>query len=121
MEGGPEAVAGAAEMPADGGGVEAGVDAGEENDEVSGSEVRDELVVCCEELGLGRFPGSGQFTIHKRRLWRTFAGIQKRKGTVAILRSPGLLLSEGAILVDQDLGAAHAAEEKLDIVAVYVV
>src|SRR6266403_2260232 len=45
VEGGPEAVAGAAEVAADGGGVEAGIDAGEENDEVFGDEIRDELVV----------------------------------------------------------------------------
>ncbi len=60
MEGGPEAVAGAAEVAADGGGVEAGVDAGEEDDEVFGDEIRDELVVRGEELGFGGFPGSGQ-------------------------------------------------------------
>ena len=60
VEGGPEAVAGAAEVAADGGGVEAGVDPGEEDDEVFGDEIRDELVARGEELGLGGFPGSGQ-------------------------------------------------------------
>ena len=51
MEGGPEAVAGAAEVVADGGSVEAWVDAGEEDNEVLGDEIRDELVVRGEELG----------------------------------------------------------------------
>src|SRR5258707_1152125 len=59
MEGGPEAVAGAAEVAADGGGVEAGVDAGEEDDEVLGGEIGDELVARGEELGFGGFPGGG--------------------------------------------------------------
>ena len=57
VEGGPEAVAGAAEVTADGGCVKAGVDAGEENDEVFGDEIRDALVVRGEELGFGGFPG----------------------------------------------------------------
>ena len=57
MEGGPEAVAGAAEVAADGGGVEAGVDAGEEDDEIFGDKVRNELVGRSEKLGLGGFPG----------------------------------------------------------------
>ena len=57
VEGGPEAVAGAAEVAADGGRVEAGVDAGEEDDEVFGDEIRDLLVARGEELGFGRFPG----------------------------------------------------------------
>ena len=65
VEGGPEAVAGAAEVAADGGGVEAGVDAGEEDDEVFGGEIRDELVVRGEELGFGGFPGGGQCPIHR--------------------------------------------------------
>ena len=65
MEGGPEAVAGAAEVAADGGGVEAGVDAGEEDDEVFGGEIRDELVVRGEELGFGGFPGGEQCPIHR--------------------------------------------------------
>ena len=65
MEGGPEAVAGAAEVVADGGGVEAGVDAGEEDDEVFGDEIRDELVVRGEELGFGGFPRGGQCPIHR--------------------------------------------------------
>ena len=48
-------------MAADGGGVEAGVDAGEEDDEVFGDEIRDALVVRGEELGLGGFPGVGNW------------------------------------------------------------
>ena len=64
VEGGPEAVAGAAEMVADGGGVEAGVDAGEEDDEVFGGKIRDDPVVRGEEIGFGGFPGGGQYPIH---------------------------------------------------------
>jgi hypothetical protein len=41
VKGGPEAIARAAEMVADGGGVEAGVDAHEEDDQVFGHEIRD--------------------------------------------------------------------------------
>ena len=51
VEGGPEAVAGAAEVAADGGGVETGVDAGEEDDKVFGGEIRDDA--CCARRGLG--------------------------------------------------------------------
>ncbi len=51
VEGGPEAVAGPAEVAADGGGVEAGVDAGEEDDEVFGDEIRD--AACCVRRGAG--------------------------------------------------------------------
>jgi hypothetical protein len=65
VEGGPEAIAWAAEVAADGGRVEAGVDAGEEDDEVFGDKIRDELVVRGEKLGLGRFPGGGQCPIHR--------------------------------------------------------
>lgn len=57
MESRPEAVTRAAEMVADGGGVESGVDAGEEDDEVFGGEIWDEFVVRGEELGFGGFPG----------------------------------------------------------------
>jgi hypothetical protein len=64
VEGGPEAVAGAAEVMADGGGVEAGVDAGEEDDEVFGGKIRDDHVVRGEELSFGGFPGGGQCPIH---------------------------------------------------------
>ncbi len=65
VKGGPEAVAGAAKVVADGGGVEAGVDAGEEDDEVFGGEIRDELVVRSEELGFGGLPGGGQCPNHR--------------------------------------------------------
>jgi hypothetical protein len=64
VKGSPEAIAGAAEMAADRGRVEAGVDAGKEYHEVFGDEIRDELVVRREELGLRGFPGSRQFPIH---------------------------------------------------------
>jgi hypothetical protein len=57
-------------VAADGGGVETGIDAGEEDDEVLGDEIRDELVVCGEELGFGGFPGGGQCPIHKATLAR---------------------------------------------------
>ena len=52
-------------MAADGGGLEAGVDAGEEDDEVLGDEIRDELVARRKELGFGGFPGGGQCPIHR--------------------------------------------------------
>jgi hypothetical protein len=58
VKGRPEAIARAAEMAADGGGVEAGVDAHEEDDEVFGREIRDELVARGEDLGFTGFPGS---------------------------------------------------------------
>ncbi len=58
MEGWPEAVAWAAEVAADRGGIEAWVDAGKEDDEVFGGEIRDVLVVRGQELGFGGFPGS---------------------------------------------------------------
>ena len=51
-------------MAADGGGVEAGVDARKEDDEVFGDEIRDALVVRGEELGFGGFPRGGQCPIH---------------------------------------------------------
>jgi len=56
----PKAVAGAAKVPADGGGVEAGVDAGEENDEVFCCQIRDDLVARGKDLGFAGFPGSAQ-------------------------------------------------------------
>jgi hypothetical protein len=65
VEGGPEAVAGSAEVAADGGGVEAGVDAGEENDEVFGDEIGNELIVRGEDLGFGWFPGGGQCSSYR--------------------------------------------------------
>ena len=47
-------------MAAAGGGVQAGVDASEEDDEVFSDEVRDALVVRGEELGFGvGFQGVG--------------------------------------------------------------
>ena len=65
VKSGPEAVAGAAEVVADGSGVEAGVDAGEQHDEVFGDEIRDKLVVRGEELGLGGLPGGGHRPVHR--------------------------------------------------------
>ena len=65
VEGRPEAVAGAAEVAANGRGVETGVDAREEDDEVFGGEIRDELAVRGQELGFGRSPGDGQCPIHR--------------------------------------------------------
>jgi len=63
VEGGPEAVAGAAEVVTDGRGVEAGIDADEEDDEVFGGKIRDDPVVRGEELGFGGLPGGGQCPI----------------------------------------------------------
>ena len=60
VKGGPEAIARAAEVVADGGGVEAGVDTHEEDDEVFACEIRDELVARGEDLGFAGFPGSDQ-------------------------------------------------------------
>jgi hypothetical protein len=65
MKGGPEAIARAAEMVADGNGVEAGVDAHEEDDEVFGHEIRDELVARGEDLGFAGFPGRDQCPMHR--------------------------------------------------------
>lgn len=65
VECGPEAVAGPAEVSADGGGVEARVDAGEKDDEVLGDEIRHALVVSSEQLGLGRFPRLRNSAFHR--------------------------------------------------------
>lgn len=64
VESGPEAVARAAEVSADGGCIEAGVDAGEENDEVFGDEIRDALVDRCKELGFRGFPKNRRWLFH---------------------------------------------------------
>jgi len=64
VERGPEAVAGAAEVAADGGGVEPRIDACEEDDEVLGDEIGDALGVRGEELGFGGLPGRRQNPIH---------------------------------------------------------
>ena len=61
----PEAIARAAEVAADGGGVEAGVDAREEDDEVFGRDIRDVLVARGEDLGFAGFPGCDQCPIHR--------------------------------------------------------
>ena len=63
LEGRPEAVAGAAEVPADSRGVQPGVDAGEEDDEVLGDKIRDDLVVRGEDLGFGGFPRCRQLCL----------------------------------------------------------
>ena len=59
MECGPEAVAGAAEVAADRGGVEARVDAGKEDDQVVGDEIRDGLVGAARSWALVGFQGVG--------------------------------------------------------------
>jgi len=64
VKGGPEAIARPAEVAADGGGVEARVDTREENDEVFGRKVRDDLVARGEDLGFAGFPGSDQCPMH---------------------------------------------------------
>lgn len=63
VKGGPETVSQSAEVMADGGRVEARVDANKENDEVLGGEIRDEFVVRSEQLGFGGFPRGGQCPI----------------------------------------------------------
>ena len=65
VKGGPEAITRAAEVVADGGGVEAGVDAREEDDEIFGCEIWDELVARGEDLGFAGFPGSDQCPMHR--------------------------------------------------------
>jgi hypothetical protein len=60
VKGRPEAIARAAEVAADGGGVEPGVDAGEENDQVFCCQIRDDLVARSKDLGFAGFPGSAQ-------------------------------------------------------------
>ena len=59
VKGGPEAVAGAAEVAADRGGVEAGVDAGEEDDEVFGGEIRYAPLCAARSWALVGFQGVG--------------------------------------------------------------
>jgi hypothetical protein len=65
VQGGPEAVAGPAEVAADGGGVEARVDASEEDDEIFGDEIGDALILRRGQLGLGGFPGSERGSLHR--------------------------------------------------------
>jgi hypothetical protein len=65
VKSGPEAIARAAEVAADGGGVEAGVDAREEDDEVFGRKIRDDLVTRGENLGFAGFPGNDQCPMHR--------------------------------------------------------
>jgi hypothetical protein len=62
---GPEAVTWAAEVVADGGSVEAGVDAREEDNEVLRDEIRNELVVRGQKLRFGGFPWGGQCPLHR--------------------------------------------------------
>ena len=71
MEGGPKAVAGSAEVTADNGCIEPGVNAGKENDEVFSDEVRDEFVARGEELGLGGFLGRGHCAFHNTHAIRS--------------------------------------------------
>jgi hypothetical protein len=54
---GPKAVPRPTEMATNGGGVEARVDANEQNDQVFRDKIGDTLVVCSEELRLRGFPG----------------------------------------------------------------
>ena len=64
VQGWPEPIARPAEMVADGRGVEAGIDAREENDEVFGGNIWNDLIAGRENLSLAGFPGNGQFSIH---------------------------------------------------------
>jgi hypothetical protein len=65
---GPEAVTGAPEVVADGGGVESRVNACENDDEVFGGEIRDNLLARGEELSFGGFPRSGRSPFQRRPL-----------------------------------------------------
>ena len=56
-------------MVADGGGVEPGVDACEEDDEVFCGKIRDDHAVRGEELGFGGLPRGGQCLIHSAASW----------------------------------------------------
>jgi len=68
VHGRPETVARACEMVADGRGVEAGVDADEEDVEIGADEVGDGFGVGILELLFGRFPGLGHGGAHCRRI-----------------------------------------------------
>ena len=59
MESGPEAVSGAAEVTADGGCVQARVDAGEENDGSLGNEIRETLLSEARSWAFEGFQGVG--------------------------------------------------------------
>ncbi|MGH7194771.1 MAG: hypothetical protein ACREJM_14725, partial [Candidatus Saccharimonadales bacterium] len=65
VKGGPEAIARATEVVADGGRVEAGVNAREEDDEVFGREIRDKLVARRKDLGFAGFPWGIQCPMHR--------------------------------------------------------
>jgi len=64
IEGRPKAVARTTEMVADGGGIEAGIDADKQDDEVFRDEIGDELVVRSLNLGLGGLPECRQCPVH---------------------------------------------------------
>src|SRR5271155_2948973 len=66
VESGPEPVARSAKVAPDGGGVQPGVNAREEDDKVFGYEIRDELVVRGQELGFGGFPRSEHPIAHRQ-------------------------------------------------------
>ena len=61
----PEPVARPAEVATNGGCVEAGINAREQDNEVLGHKIRHTFGVCGQELGFGRFPGCRQCPIHK--------------------------------------------------------
>ena len=62
-------------MSADGGGVEAGIDAGEEDDKIFGDEIGNGFITRGEELGFGGFPGSGNTPY-------AFGGLRCRGGVI---------------------------------------
>jgi len=64
MEGGPEAISRPAEVVADRSGVEAGIDADKEDNEVFGDEIRDGFVVRGEDLSFGGLPRGRNYPIH---------------------------------------------------------
>lgn len=59
MQSRPEAVAWAAEVMANGGGIETGIDADEEDNEIFGGDIRDDFVMRGQDLGFGGLPRSG--------------------------------------------------------------
>jgi hypothetical protein len=94
VKGGPEAIARAAEVVADGGGVEAGVDAHEEDNEVFGREIRDALVACGKDLGFAGFPGSDQCLMHRAASSKAICGHQKTVPTQFQEENPICLLRQ---------------------------
>ena len=104
VKGGPKTVAGAAEVPADGGRVKAGVDTGEQNNEVFRDEIRDALVACGEKLHFGGFPRGGQCPIHNSHVirsthWARHAGATNGSAKYCVSRATLLSLNSMMLTV----------------------